>query len=82
MAGLTLAAVCPAIAAPGPLPAVTHAVAIELVLALVLGLIIGYLLAYRPRQHSGTEPEGLTRVSTDLPASPPSPSAPTPGTLL
>ena len=31
MASLTLAAVCPAIAAPGPLPAVTHAVAIELV---------------------------------------------------
>lgn len=81
MASLTLAAVCPAIAAPGPLPAVTHAVAIELVLALVLGLIIGYLLAYRPRPHSGTAPEGLTRVSTDLPASPPSPSAPTPGAL-
>ena len=75
MASLTLAAVCPAIAAPGPLPAVTQAVAIELVLALVLGLIIGYLLAYRPRPHSGTAPEGLTRVSPELPVSPPAPGA-------
>ncbi len=80
-AGLTLAQFFPAIAIAAPLPAVTQAAAIELLLALLLGLVIGYLLAYRPRRRAQTAPEGMTRVSTDMPASvtpyvpPPAPSA-------